>query len=155
MLGCSFTFCSVELTVNVATPGEEWQLLFDKRLKEIGIQVGLVPLLPFEKHLYEPGALQDVPQYCKLEAHQLGRYISAREFALEHIDESMDIYQQMKKLKSKEKVLRKVDDSWVIEISLMGQKIEKLFHAVCTQQVLSCFPDATNKISMTQAAYRC
>ena len=70
------------------------------------------------------------------------------------IDESMTVQEQLRVLKSKEKVLKKTDPFWCIEMALHGQ-VQDLVEAKVHEAVLAEMPaaDQVDQPSMKQVVF--
>ena len=149
----TFNYQQTSCNVLPSSIHEEWQTLMEKRLRECAMRTQLLPMLPFEKLLHDGLAdiAPGVSEFCRISAAHVARALSAREFALELIDESMTVQEQLRVLKSKEKVLKKTDPFWCIEMALHGQ-VQDLVEAKVQQAVLAEMPapDQEDQPSMKQ-----
>ena len=148
-------FLSQEITLDIDSTNQEWELRLMARIKTIGVNTRAVVILPWEELLFDERALINVPEYMLLPFEHLTNAMAARQAALDYLGTMpLSLSEMTRIMNSKQKGLRLLDSSFDLELNFLNFCAETLLTERIHQQVLSELPSAKKQPTMQQVGFR-
>jgi hypothetical protein len=130
---------TVELSLSCLD--DEWSFRLAGRIKTVAVNVGLVPLLPWETLMLENGKLRGVRENCPISEDMLKDITNCREACLNFLGNGMLSLGDMRRIcNHHSKTLLALDRTFALDLQFLNQEAEQVISSSVRQDVLDCLP---------------
>ena len=122
-------------------------------LTTVAINTGVLPMLPWEQLLFQPGNINGVSATMKVDATPLRQKINCRDYLIKLLGtERLTISQMRKEVNANAKTVRELDRFCGFEMTFLNVFAQPMVDEVIRRQVLGALPSEGNHSSMNQVS---
>ena len=149
------TYCGQDFNMPMEDPNDEWSYRLDAHLKTTAINSGLMPMLPYEALLFDPGSMLGIRSHAKIPEKLLAKYVDAREATKDLIgDKPLSMADMIRVVERAGKSLKALDRSFELDLTWLSQFGQSLLARRCHDDALAALPSHDKTVTMMEAELR-
>ena len=145
-------YLTTNITIEMETCGDEWEMRFHSHVKTLALNSGLLPLLPWESAIFQPGTMRAVRSHSKIPESLLATYKTVRQAVMEILGTGPPTIGDMQHIMAtRGKALKHIDRSFECDLVFLHTKVEELLAGKAQELIMGTLPTAETTMTIHSA----